>query len=83
MKRCFHTYDIFDVKDDIREKYFDFCHNKALACGLTCKCSIVDDIPRLEMWGTKSSFLRYYLVTLTKCEYKIGGIKRLLSFIFE
>lgn len=80
----YHTYDIFDNESiKTRMKYFDFCHNKALKAGLTCKCMIKNGVPILEMWGTKWQFLRYYLRTLLKCGYKIGGIKHFVSFFFK
>ena len=83
IKTGIHTCDIFNNADmKIRMKYFDFCHKKALDCGLTCKCIIQDYIPKLEMWGTKWQFLKYYSQTLTKCECKLKGIKRCLSVLF-
>lgn len=81
-KPIFHTFDIFNIKDDRkRREFFDVCHKQSLKCGLTCKC-IMEDVMKIEMWGTKCQFLKYYFKTLLKCEYKWGGIKRLLKFVF-
>ncbi len=83
-KTGFHTYDIFNNEDVVtRWKYFNFCHKKALNCGLVCRCNIKDSVPKLELWGTKCQFLKYYLQTLTKCQYKLEGVKRCISFLFE
>lgn len=77
----FHTYDIFDIKDnDTRKKMFDSCHKKALKCGLQCRC-IIDRDWRLELWGFKCQFIKYYLITLFENVSKTYGIKRLVSFI--
>lgn len=79
----YHTYDIFDNdNENKRMRYFDFCHNKALECGLICRCILRDRYPKLELWGSRHQFFRYYLLTLTKCEYKSKGIKRWLSVLF-
>ena len=76
-----HTYDIFDSKDKCdRQRLFDLCHEKALTCGLTCRC-YPGDIPKLELWGTKSNMLRYYFTTLFLCDQKIKGIIRLISIL--
>lgn len=65
-KICIHTYDIFDIKDaTMRSRYFDFCHKKALNCGLVCRCIIRDSFTKLELWGTKRQFLKYYFQTMT------------------
>lgn len=78
----FYTYDIFDIKDvDKRWKYFDFCYKEALKCGLTCRCIIKDTFMKLELWGTKYQFIKYYLKTLSKYECKLKGVKRLLASI--
>lgn len=83
-KSHFYTYDIFNIKDvTTRWKYFNFCHKKALNCGLVCRCIIKDSFMKLELWGTKRQFLKYYLQTMTKCEYKWEGVKRFVSFLFE
>ena len=77
------TSDIFDIKDaKKRMAYFDFCLEKALKCGLTCKCHIEGTNTTLFMEGDKLCYIKYYLATLLKNEYKIDGIKRLISIIF-
>lgn len=81
-KTKFHTYDIFDIKDDDRrKKMFDSCHKKALKCGLQCR-RIVDPDLSLELWGCRHQFIKYYLITLFENVNKIDGFKRLMSFIF-
>lgn len=83
-KTMYHTIDIFDnVNPVTRMRYFDFCHKRALDIGLICKCSLKDRSSKLEMWGTKCQFLRYYLETLLKCDYKMKGFKRWFSFLFS
>lgn len=78
----FHTFDLFNIKDvKTRNEYFDFCHKEALKCGLTCKCIIEDKFTRLDLWGYKSQFLRYYLRTMIKWERKPRAVKRLLKVI--
>lgn len=78
----FHTYDIFNIKDvEKRMRYFDLCHEAALRCGLTVRCIMKDKYPRLELWGTKSQFIKYYIKTLLKCEYKHDAIKRIITTI--
>ena len=62
--------------------FFNFCHEKALKCGLTCKCHIEGKNTTLFMEGDKLCYIKYYLATLLKNEYKIDGIKRLISIIF-
>ena len=82
-KTYIKTSDIFDIKDaKKRMEYFDFCLEKALKCGLICKCHIEGTNTMLFMEGDKLCFIKYYLVTLLKDEYKIDGIKRLISIIF-
>ena len=81
-KIYFHTYDIFDNEDVTeRMRYFNSCHKAALRCGLTVKCIMTDKYPKLELWGTKSQFVKYYIKTLLKCAYKYDGIKRLMTTI--
>lgn len=78
----FHTYDIFNIEDDsMRKKIFDSCHKKALRCGLRCRC-IIDHDWKLELWGFKHQFVKYYLSTIFENVSKTDGIKRLVSFIF-
>ena len=78
----FHTYDIFNIKDvEKRMRYFDSCRKVALKCGLTVRCIIKDKYPKLELWGTKSQFVKYYINTLLNCSYKFDGIKRIISVI--
>lgn len=82
-KTYIHTCDIFDEKSrKDRIDHYKFCYRKALKCGLTCKCFIDVDEPRLELSGTKRQFVKYYWLTLLKTDYKIGGIKRLTKFLF-
>ena len=81
-KIYFHTYDIFDNEDVTkRMRYFNSCHKAALRCGLTVKCIMKDKYPKLELWGTKSQFVKYYIKTLLKCVHKYDGIKRLMTTI--
>lgn len=84
IKTGFHTYDIFNIEDEtVRQKYFSFCHEKAICCGLECACHTKAPMQKLELWGTKSQLIKYYILTLTKCQYKLKGIKRIASFIFD
>ena len=40
-KTYIRTRDIFNIKDkSIRKRYFDYCYNKALKCGLICQVHI-------------------------------------------
>ena len=81
-KTYFHTYDIFNNVDITeRMRYFNSCHKAALRCGLTVKCIMKDEYPKLELWGTKFQFVKYYTKTLLKCVYKYDGIKRLMTTI--
>lgn len=83
-KTIFHTCDIFNITDQkIKMEYFDFCYKKALECGLTCVCKDIGSTPKLKLEGTKWEFVKYYFLTLTKCDCKWKGIKRLLSFVLE
>lgn len=77
------TSDIFNFEDaKKRMKYFNFCREKALKCGLIYKCHIEGEKTTLFMEGSKWQFIKYYLATLLKTEYKTDGIKRLISIIF-
>ena len=60
---------------------FDSCRKKALKCGLQCKC-IIDHVWKLELWGSKYQFVKYYTSTIFENVNKIDGVKRLISFIF-
>jgi hypothetical protein len=81
-KTYFHTYDIFDIKDEVkRKRYFDSCLKEALNCGLTYEYFMENSIIKLELWGSRLEFLRYYLKTLIKCQHKLNGIIRLASFL--
>ena len=74
------TFDIFNIEDaKKRMKYFNFCHEKALKCGLTCKCHIEGKNTTLFMEGSKLQYIKYYLATLLANEYKTDGIKRLIK----
>lgn len=75
----FHTYDIFNIKDVEKTiRYFNSCHKAALKCGLTVRCITEDECLKLELWGTKSQFVNYYIKTLLKCSYKFDGIKQVI-----
>ena len=78
------TSDIFDYKDEVkRMKYFDFCHKKALKCGLICRCHIDGVNTKLFIEGSKLDIIKYYLITVFKTEDKtIDAIKRITSLIF-
>ena len=77
------TYDIFAYKDEVkRMKYFDFCHKKALKCGLICRCHIDGVNTKLFIEGSKLNMIKYYLVTVFKTEDNImDAIKRISSLI--
>ena len=82
-KNYIETSDIFNIEDaKKRMAYFDFCREKALKCGLTCKCHIEGTNTTLFMEGDKLCFIKYYLATLSKNVCKMDGIKRLISIIF-
>ena len=82
-KTYIRTFDIFNIEGaKKRMAYFNFCHEKALKCGLTCKCHIEGKNTTLFMEGSKLQYIKYYLATLLKTEYKMEGIKRLISIIF-
>ena len=82
-KNYIRTFDVFNIEDaKKRMAYFNFCHEKALKCGLICKCHIEGTNTTLFMEGDKLCYIKYYLATLTKTDYKMDGIKRLISIIF-
>lgn len=78
------TSDIFEYKDEVkRMKYLDFCHKKALKCGLICRCHIDGVNTKLFIEGSKWDIIKYYLITVFKTEDKtIDAIKRITSLIF-
>lgn len=78
------TSDIFDYKDEVkRMKYFDFCHKKALKCGLICRCHIDGVNTKLFIEESKWDIIKYYLITVFKTEDNtIDAIKRITSLIF-
>ena len=78
------TSDVFDYKDEVkRMKYFDFCHKKALKCGLICRCHIDGVNTKLFIKGSKWNIIKYYLITVFKTEDNIvDAIKRITSLIF-
>ena len=78
------TSDVFDYKDEAkRMKYFDFCHKKALKCGLICRCHIDGVNTKLFIEGSKWNIIKYYLVTVFKTEDNtVDAIKRITSLIF-
>ena len=78
------TSDIFEYKDEVkRMKYLDFCHKKALKCGLICRCHIDGVNTKLFIEGSKWDIIKYYLITVFKTEDKtIDAIKRIASLIF-
>lgn len=81
-KTEFHTTDIFNINDvETRWRYFDFCHKEALKCGLTCKCIMDQTFMKLELWGNRCQFFKYYFKTLKMCLKKMDGVKRLASVI--
>ena len=82
-KNCIRTSDIFNFEDEKkRMKYFDFCREAALKCGLMCKCHVNGIKTTLFMWGSKRQFIKYYFITLFKTKYKVDGVKRIISIIF-
>ena len=78
------TSDIFEYKDEVKRiKYFDFCHKKALECGLICRCHIDGVNTKLFIEGSKWNIIKYYLMTVFKTEDNtIDAIKRIASLIF-
>ena len=78
------TSDIFEYKDEVkRMKYLDFCHKKALKCGLICRCHIDGVNTKLFIEGSKWDIIKYYLITVFKTEDNtIDSIKRITSLIF-
>ena len=78
------TSDVFDYKDEAkRMKYFDFCHKKALKCGLICRCHIDGVNTKRFIEGSKWNIIKYYLVTVFKTEDNtVDAIKRITSLIF-
>ena len=85
MKKVYiKTSDIFNYKDEVkRMKYFDFCHKKALKCGLICRCHIDGVNTKLFIEGSKWDIIKYYLITVFKTEDDtIDAIKRIVSLIF-
>ena len=81
-KTYFHTYDIFNNEDVTeRMRYFNSCHKAALRCGLEVRCIMKEEYPKLELWGTKSQFVKYYIETLLECVCKCDGITRLIKTI--
>ena len=78
------TSDIFGYKDEVkRMKYLDFCHKKALKCGLICRCHIDGVNTKLFIEGSKWDIIKYYLITVFKTEDKTrDAIKRTTSLIF-
>ncbi|MDO5399001.1 MAG: hypothetical protein Q4G33_13845 [bacterium] len=77
------TGDVFNIKsENIRQKYFDYCHKKALKCGIQCIADITEEgFMILKMTGSKTQLVKYYLITLFKTTHKADGIKRLFSII--
>ena len=78
------TSDIFGHKDEVkRMECFDFCHKKALQCGLICRCHIDGVDTKLFIEGSKWDIIKYYLITVFKTEDNtIDAIKRITSLIF-
>lgn len=79
-KKYFNTCDIFG-NDDVTERMrcFDSCRKAALRCGLTVRCIMKDEYLKLELSGTKSQFVKYYIKTLLKYAHKCDGIKRFMT----
>lgn len=78
-----HTLDIFDnEKVEARKPCFERCHKIALNCGLTCKCITEGSIFKLEMWGPKRGFIKYYAKTISKGDSIWRDIKRWISILF-
>lgn len=81
-KTYIRTCDIFEYRNqEKRMAYFNFCHKKALECGLTCRSHINGMDTTLFIEGQKSKVVKYYLVTIFKTKDGIDGIKRLISII--
>ena len=81
----YHTEDVFYNKNkENRIKWLIRCRRIALKCGLTCRCIDVEgDTPKLEMWGTKRQFLKYYFKTLKFDAEIIDGVKRWFDFLLS
>ena len=77
------TSDIFPYKDEVkRMKHFDFCHKKALKCGLICRGHIDGCNTKLFIAGPKWDVIRYYLITVFNTDDNIiDAIKRIISLI--
>ena len=77
------TSDIFPYKDEVkRMKHFDFCHKKALECGLICRCHIDGVNTKLFIEGSKWDIIKYYLITVFNTDdTMIDAIKRIISLI--
>ena len=73
----FHTYDAFEDED-----WFDICYKEALKSGLACRCFCEERPIKLELWGMRSQFLRYYLKTMPYTRNKFNGVIRFISFLF-
>ncbi len=83
MKKYIRTSDVFEYKNEIkRMQYFNFCREKALKCGLMCRCHIDGINTILFIEGRKINVIKYYLLTVFKTEDGIDGIKRIISIIF-
>ena len=77
-----HTNDIFDNEDvSDRWRYFAECHDIALSCGIICTAHL-NDVPELEMQGSRIQMIKYYFKTLKLCDRKIRGVARLVSMLF-
>ena len=82
-KTYIRTRDIFNIKDkSIRKRYFDYCYNKALKCGLICQVHINEKhLPVLYLEGSKCHFIKYYFVTMFATANRMDGVKRLISIV--
>jgi hypothetical protein len=78
MKTVFHTYDLFceEALSDIADLY-----KMALASGLKCRRTVFDNLPAIEMWGSKGQFINYYFKSIRKYSFT-KDIRRLLSTVF-
>ena len=83
-KTFIRTRDIFDIDNgSIRQRYFKYCYEAALKCGLQCvQRTNKDGFIVLELSGPKCQFVKYYFKTLSKTTSKMDGVKRLISIIF-
>lgn len=83
-KVIYRTYDKFNYSDNKeKEEVFEFCYKKALKCGLECERYVDENQNlRLYLYGTKLQLFKYYIITISKSDSKIGHIGRCIKVLF-